>query len=244
MSRSVELRDAKGLEVTTRSGHLLIIAEPDRVNVEIDGLLEQSKKSQVWRQSGRLHIRSARGSNMVTVRCPVGTNLSAASHSGYLELRGDLGDVRLQNQSGRIQVERARSVDARTKNGRIEVAAVHGLARGSTASGSVDINRAQSARAASVSGSISFTEIRGAASAMSVSGSVKIETNGGGDIHVATVSGSVEVRVPQNLRPMIRTKRKSGSLKVECEEGTDLSVNVATVSGSVRVRNHRARVTV
>ncbi len=107
MSRSVELRDATGLEVTTRSGQLLIIAEPGRVNVEIDGLLERSKGRQVWRESGRLHIRSGRGSNELTIRCPVGTNLSAASHSGRIELRGDHGDVCLHNQSGWIQVERA-----------------------------------------------------------------------------------------------------------------------------------------
>ena len=244
MSRSVELRDARGMEVTTRSGQLLIIAEPGRVNIEVDGLLDKSKRRQIWRESGRLHIRSGRGSNGLTIRCPAGTNLSAASRSGRIELRGDHGDVRLHNQSGRIEVERARSVDARTKNGQIEITTVHDKASAGTASGSVDIRHARIARAASVSGSISLKEIAGGADAMSVSGSVKIETYGGGDIHVATVSGSVDIRVPRERRPKIKTKRKSGSLKVECEEGEDLTVFVATVSGSVKVGCHRARIKV
>ncbi len=100
------------------------------------------------------------------------------------------------------------------------------------------------ARAASVSGSISLKEVAGSANAMSVSGSVRIETHGGGDIRVATVSGSVDIRVPRERRPKVRTKRKSGTLKVECEEGDDLTVFVATVSGSVKFGHHRARVKV
>ncbi len=50
----------------TRSGRLVVIAEPDRVNVEVEGLLDRSRK-QVWREHGRLHIRPARGGNALTV---------------------------------------------------------------------------------------------------------------------------------------------------------------------------------
>ncbi len=242
MPRTIELRDAKGLEIMTRSGRLVVIAEPNRVNIEVEGLLEQSRKRQVWREHGRLHIRSARAGNALTVRCPIGTDLSACSQSGSVELRGDLGDVRALSQSGRIQVDRARSVEARTKNGRIEIQTVHGRVSMASASGAVEVEQAARARAATISGRIKLERVTGAVDAMSVSGSVRVETLGAGDIRVGTVSGGVDIRVPRDRRPQVTTRRKSGRLSVDCEEGDDLSVTVATVSGSVRIGNHRQAV--
>ena len=242
MSRTVELRDAQGLEVTTRSGQLLVIAEPGRVNVEVEGLLDQSRRSQIWREGGRLHIRPGRGSSSLTIRCPVGADLSAASRSGHVKLRGDLGDVRLHTHSGLIEVERARSVEARTTNGRISIVVAHGKVSAATTSGKVDIQQAHSARAASVSGSIDLQDVRSKVDAMSVSGAVKVKTHGAGDIRVGTVSGSVDIRVPEDRRPRVRTRQKSGSQTVNCEEGDDLTITVATVSGAVHVGNHRLRV--
>ncbi len=258
MSRTVQLRDAKALEVTTRSGHLLAIAEPDRVDVEIDGLSERARRRQVWREHGRLHIRGGRGSSAVTIRCPPGTDLVAATNSGRLELRGDFGDVRLHTHSGRIQVERARSVKARTKSGGIGVDHAHGRVSAAVVSGSVDIKRARSARAMSVSGQVKLSGISGRVEAMSVnggvhvstdgagdirvetvSGSVDISTDGAGDILVRTVSGSAEISIPRGYRPRVRARQKSGSLKVDCEPGDDLTITVATVSGSVNVGTHR-----
>ena len=239
MGRTFELRDVGGLEIATRSGRVLIIAEPDRANIEVDGLLDRSKKRRVWREGGRLHIRSGRGSNALTIRCPAGTDLTAASHSGRVELRGDLGDVRLFTHSGQIQVERARSVEARSTSGRISIEQVHGRAAASVVSGAVDIRQAHSARVGSVSGSLNLHEIQGKVDAMSVNGSVKINTAGAGDIRVGTVSGNVNIRVPRQRRPSVRARRKSGSLKVNCETGDDLAINVATVSGSVSVGNPR-----
>ncbi len=241
MSRTVELRDADRLEVTTRSGRLTVIAEPGRANIEIDGLLDRSRRRQVWREGKRLHVRAGRGSNAVSIRCPMGSNVNASSDSGRLELRGDLGDVRAQTQSGHILIEQARSVDARTKDGRLEIFNVHGQVKVGTTSGKVEIERAHNAKVASVSGHLELNDVQGAVDAASVSGSVQISTHGAGNIFVGTVSGRVEIRVPNGRRPSVSAKRKSGSLKVECEEGDDLKIRIATVSGSVTVGNHSVR---
>lgn len=242
MGRTFELRDTRGLEITSRSGQLVIIAEPGRANVEVDGLRERSHRRQVWRDGKCLHIRARRGVGLLTVRCPVGTDLMAASESGRVQLQGDLGDVRLHSHSGQISVERARSVEARTKNGRIRIETVHGRVSAATASGKVDIEEAHSARAASVSGSIELKNVRATVDAMSVSGAVRINAQGAGDIRVGTVSGSVDIRVPADRQPSIVTRQKSGSRDITCEEGNDLTITVATVSGSVRVGNNRSRV--
>ena len=91
----------------------------------------------------------------------------------------------------------------------------------------------------SVSGSVNLREIQGKVDAKSVNGSVKVNTAGAGDIRVGTVSGSVNIRIPKRRRPHVRAKRKSGSLKIDCETGDDLAINVATVSGSVSVGHTR-----
>ena len=242
MSRTVELRDARGIEITTRSGQLVVIAEPGRANVEIEGLSEQSRRRQVWRDGTCLHVRPGQGASSLTVRCPAGTDLMAASNSGRVQLQGDLGDVRLHSHSGQISVERARSVEARTKNGRIRIETVHGRVSAATASGKVDITQAHSARAASVSGSIELKDVRTTVDAMSVSGAVRINAHGAGDIRVGTVSGSVDIHLPEDRQPNIVTRQKSGSRSINCAEGNDLTITVATVSGSVRIGANRSRV--
>ena len=238
MRRTVELRDADGLEITTRSGSLVVIAEDGRVDVEVDGLVEKSKRKQIWRENGRLHIRSGRSGNALTVKCPPATNVRAGSDSGNVELRGDFGDVKLKGGSGKISVEGARSADVRTRDGKITVARTHGQVSAGTASGSIEFERARTARAMSVSGRIQMKEILGAAFAMSVSGAIEINTDGAEDIHAATVSGAIKVRIPEHRAAEIKCHRKSGSLDVDCTEGNDLKITVATVSGAIKVGTH------
>ena len=233
-----ELRDASALEITTRSGSLVVIAEDGRVDIEVDGLQENAKRKQVWRESGRLHIRSGSGSNSLTVKCPPGTDLGAGSDSGSVELRGDFGDVKLKSASSKITVESARSAEVKTRNGKITIARTHGRASAGTVSGSIEVERARSARAASVSGEIKMGRIVGSAEAMSVSGNIDIASEGAGDINAATVSGAIKVRIPEHRAPEIKCHRKSGSLEVSCTEGTDLRITVATVSGAIKVGTH------
>jgi len=238
MSRTVELRDADGLEITTRSGALVVIAEDGRVDIEVDGLEERAKRRQIWREKGRLHIRSGSGSNALTVKCPPGTDIGAGSDSGKVELRGDFGDVKLKSSSSTISVESARSAEAKTRDGKINIAQIHGRASAGTISGSIEVIQARSARAATVSGKIKMRRVVGSAEAMSVSGNIDIKSEGAGDISAATVSGAIKVRIPEHRAPEIKCHRKSGSLDVDCTEGKDLRITVATVSGKIKVGTH------
>ncbi|MCY3569178.1 MAG: DUF4097 family beta strand repeat-containing protein [Chloroflexi bacterium] len=238
MRRTVELRDADGLEITTRSGSLVVIAEEGRVDVEVDGLDEQAKRKQIWREKGRLHIRSGRGSNALTVKCPPATHVLAGSDSGRVDLRGDFGNVKLKSGSSKISVDSARSADVKTRDGKIEIARTHGRAAAGTISGTIVVGHARSARAASVSGRISLKQIIGSTEAMSVSGKIDIASDGAGDISAATVSGGIKVRIPKHRAPEIKCHRKSGSLDVDCTEGNDLTITVATVSGAIKVGTH------
>lgn len=238
MSRNFELRDANALEITTRSGALLVIAEDGRVDIEVDGLEENAKRRQIWRERGRLHIRSGSGSNALTVKCPAGTDIGAGSDSGRVELRGDFGDVKLKSSSSKISVESARSAEAKTRDGKINIVRTHGRASAGTVSGSIEVEQARSARAATVSGKIKMRRIVGSAEAMSVSGNIDIKSEGAGDINAATVSGGIKVRIPEHRAPEIKCHRKSGSLDVDCREGNDLRITVATVSGRIKVGTH------
>ena len=87
-------------------------------------------------------------------------------------------------------------------------------------------------------GSIDISDVIGSAHAVSVSGSVAVDTEGAGDIFCATVSGGIDIRIPEERAAEIKAKLKSGSLDVDCQEGRDLTIHVATVCGAIKVGNH------
>ena len=239
MSRVVPLGDAEALEITTRSGSLLVIAEAGRADVEIDGLPERGLRRRVWHERGRLHIRGGWRSRALTVRCPAGIDLLAASHAGSLEVQGELGELRLFNHSGPIQIEQAGWLEARTTSGRIDVGRVDGPVTTSTVSGAVTVDLARSVRSYAVSGEVNLKLIQGKVEVRSVNGAVKVSTDGAGEIVVSTVSGSIDICVPEGRRADVQAKRKTGQANISCKRGDDLSIRVSTMTGAVNIGNSR-----
>ena len=75
----------------------------------------------------------------------------------------------------------------------------------------------------------------GGAEVKTVSGKVLLGTTGAGRVTVRTVSGKVEIRVPQDVHPETRLKSISGRISNECPRGSDGEIAVASVSGAIRV---------
>lgn len=239
MNQVVQIDGAEALEITARSARLLVIAETGREDVEIDGLPDRGRRRQVWHEDGRLHVRGGRRARSLTVRCPVGIDILAASNSGPLELQGELGELRLFSHSGEIRVERARSLEARTTSGRIEVGRVDGPAITSTVSGAVRVDLARSARSYAVSGEVNLRVVEGQVEARSVNGVVKVTTDGAGEIVVSTLSGSINIVVPEGCRPDVRARRKVGQPSITCERGNDIPIRVETMTGAVNIGSDR-----
>ncbi|OGO51100.1 MAG: hypothetical protein A2148_07015 [Chloroflexi bacterium RBG_16_68_14] len=222
------------LRLTTRAGRVAVTAEerPD-VLIESDGPLEDRVEADA---TGRISVRSPwGGSARLDVRCPAGTDLVVGTVAGKVELRGQLGTVRVTTVSGSVEIDRAEEVDVRTVAGNIEVARSAGRCRLQTTSGRATCGSAGDAEMSTMSGQIRLDGATGSVRAHSASGKVEVGIRGQGDVAVQTMSGSVRVEVPQGLRPAMRLKSLVGRPRCECEEGDDCRITVQSLSGKIEV---------
>jgi len=218
---------ADPLKITTRSGnvHVRVVAEGELVVVK--GTAERL-------ENGTIHIRREPSESVIEVQCAPGTDVTVGTLSGKVELEGALGAVRIATVSGKIRVDRVARVDVRTKSGKVDIRDCAGECRVMTTTSNVHIGRAGRATVAAVSGAVLLEHVD-AAEVKSVSGKVLIATGGRERVSVHTVSGKVEVRVPQSVRPATRLRSVSGRINDECQPGDDCEIAVASISGAINV---------
>lgn len=214
------------IRITSSSGRIRVVAE-DRAAVAVE-------RGQHHPMGGILEVSGSHSG--VEVRVPFGTDLVVGSHSGRVELLGRLGDVRLTTRSGRVAIEECASLDARTVSGRIEIGRVAGDARVTTGSGRITIDEVGgSVSVTSVSGRIDVGEAGGPARAHTVNGRVEIALNRAADVRAESVSGSVVVGLPAEVRPDASLVSISGRTTCELDHGEDCCVTARSVSGRVEV---------
>lgn len=222
------------LHLTTIAGRVTVQAE-ERSDVLIESGAPERRKIESD-PTGRIALTSARGgSASLVVRCPVGADVVIGTVSGAVELRGTLGGVRVTTVSGSVFVERAESVDIRSISGHIEVERASGRCRLKTKSGRVFCGSAGPASVSTISGKIRVGGATSSVVAQSASGSVELALRGKGDVAVQTISGSVRVEVPPNVRPSPTLRSLSGRPRFECEAGTDCKIAVRSLSGKIEV---------
>ena len=182
---------------------------------------------------GVVEIRRDRGAKEIVVVCPAGTDVTAGTISGKIQMLGRLGSVRVASVSGKVHVASATRVDARSKSGAIAIDEV-GECRVVVTSAKVYIGKASRASIAGVSGVLTMEDVEGA-DVKTVSGKVLLATSGGGDVNVRTVSGRVEVTVPPDVQPATHLKSISGKIRCECPPGHDGAISVKSVSGTIHI---------
>jgi DUF4097 and DUF4098 domain-containing protein YvlB len=219
--------DQDAVHVSTRSGKVRVIASPGAELAVDGGVMERG-------DDGVLRVRRSKGSATIELRCPPATDLIIGTASGTVDVEGDLGSVSVATMSGKINVERATRVDARTKSGSVHVGHCDDECRVVVVSGKVRIGAAKRVEIAAVSGTVTADQV-GEARVKTISGKIKIGTAGAGTIAVKTVSGTVEVSVPPDVAPATRLHSVSGRVNSECPRGADGEIAVASVSGAIRV---------
>lgn len=182
------------VRISTSGGSVHVIAERDRHEVT-------SSTGPIPGGDGPVTIDG--GSSKVVVRVPEGTPLVIGSTSGRVTIDGRVGAVSVVTASGRISVERAASVDARSASGRIEVGRADGECRVVATSGRVDIGSCGRADATSASGRIVVRDAQGPVRANCTSGKIQLVMAGAHDVEAETVSGRIEVSFPEGVHPLI-----------------------------------------
>jgi len=203
----------------------------------------------------------------LTVRMPAGSGLrvSAASadvtgtgRAGEVEVSTASGDVDLAGvASGRVAVasgdvriaDAAGALDVRSASGDVSVVRVGGEARVQSASGDVRIGAAEGpASLESASGDVRIGRVDGRLTTRTASGEVTVGSLLGPDARITTVSGDVEVGVPDGTAVWLDVSTRSGEVASDFtgsaagdggEPGAGdrvLELRVSTVSGDVAVR--------
>ena len=242
MGSRYELPAGARLRVLTGSGKVSVKAE-DRTDVEVDppersahitsgpshdqrgarhGIFRrrrQQSQEEERQSSGRpvLEVKSKSGS--VTVRCPIGLNVSVGAMSGSVHIEGEVGSVKISTISGSIEIDAVRGdIDARCISGSIRVGDCRGNCNVHTKSGSITIGA-----------------VTGELQAATISGSIEVTTAGKQDVELRTVSGGMKVRVPPDRHPSVRLRSVSGRVRGDHPQGDDFNISASSVSGSVEI---------
>src|SRR5436190_11553946 len=165
------MEEAARLRITRRSGKVRVIAD-DGTPVAVDG----GRVEPTADGSFEIH---ARGGALLEVRCPTGSDLTVSTASGSIEVRGEVGSVKVTTKSGDFAIERAAAIDARGASGRVDVGACAGECHIVFVSSSVHIGEAGRAVVATVSGNIEADAVDDA-DVKPVSGNIALGSRGGG----------------------------------------------------------------
>jgi DUF4097 and DUF4098 domain-containing protein YvlB len=224
---------AAELHLSTSSGRVLVIAE-DRSDVLIVEGAPRPEKIESD-ATGRVRFPSAKGGSAnLEVHCPAGSDLGVGTISGKVTLRGPFGRVRVTTVSSSVEVESAEQIDARSISGSIDVARSTGRCTLQTKSGHATCRSAGEAQVSTLSGRIELGTT-GRVRAQTVSGTIEVGMKAKGDVTVQTISGSVHVEVPRDVRPSAKLRSVSGRPRNDCPPGSDCEIRVRSMSGKIEV---------
>ena len=211
------------IRVTTSSHRSRVVATPAG-GVAVDG------SALVDTSGNTTTIDSVR--SKLTIEVPEDSDVLIGSTSGRVEIVGRLGHVAVVSDSGRVDVEEARSIDVRTRSAAVVVGRVTDGCRVRTTSGKVEITSCGSADVATESGSLRVSGVEGSARAHCVSGRIELDLSAAGDVEAENVSGRITVSLPAGTR-IHRAERIDSDAPRPAD--TDCTVAARSVSGRVEV---------
>lgn len=210
------------VRVSSGSQRVQVVAE-DRDDISVDG------EARVQRDGDRTTVDQARG--RLTLRVPTGTDVVIGTTSGRVDVDGAVGAASIVTESGRIEIDQAASVDARTESARLRVGRVQGRCRVRNKSGRVEIGACGGADVATETGRIRLTHVSGEVEAHCVSGRIDVQFDTPADVDAETVSGRISIDLPSGTRPHRVDHADNSDRPDDC----DCTVRAVSVSGRVEV---------
>ena len=213
------------VRLSGNSQQLRVIAEA-REDVLVEGT------ARVEMDGERTTIDDVGGS--LVVRVPNESDLVIGATSGQVVVKGALGAVAVTTVSGRIVIEQAASVDARTDSAQVTIGQASGACRVRSESGQIKIGSCAGVDAATASGRIVLREVGGAVRAHCVSGRIDVEMAIAADADAETVSGHITIALPDGVRPYHLDEIGQEAVR---PDGYDCTVRAVSQSGRIDVSN-------
>jgi DUF4097 and DUF4098 domain-containing protein YvlB len=171
------------------------------------------------------------GSVDVSIELPAGSHVDGSAASADFECEGRLGDCRLRTASGRIRVDSAGSLSAKTASGDVNVELATGRTDIATSSGDVRLHALDhSAVVKSASGDTWVGRAGGDLRVGAASGSIAVDR---AQRNVGAKTASGDVRVGEVVRGSVVLETHAGDVDVGIHEGTAAWLDVSALAGRV-----------
>ena len=210
------------VRISATSNRVRVVGE-ERHDVSVEG------RSRVTSEGIVTTIDSVR--SPLVVRVPLHTDLVVGATSAGVAIEGQVGQVAVVTESGRVSIASAASVDVRTTSARVAVGHVAEGCRIRTTSGRVEVGGCGAADVSTRSGRIDLKGVRGPVRAHCVSGRIEVGLESAQDVEAETVSGRVTVSLP----PGVRAHRPTGPSDAAAPPDCDCTIRARSVSGRVVV---------
>jgi len=200
-------------------------AELTRVECANDRLLVKAPKLRSW------SIKSAGGSIDVTIELPAGSHLHCAGQLADFHCEGRLGDCRIKTGLGRIELDRADTLNLKSGAGDITVERADGHAEVTAGSGDVRLRELGGSAVIKNSNGDTWVGVAG--------GDLRLKA-ANGDIAVDVAHASVvaksangDVRLGEVQRGSVALETQIGDLEVGIHEGSTAWLDVSSTAGKV-----------
>jgi DUF4097 and DUF4098 domain-containing protein YvlB len=163
----------------------------------------------------------------LTVRCPEGARLVAATASADIRARGRLSALEVETASGDVEADDvAGEVRAKAASGDVSLGRISGEAKIGTASGDVTVGAAETSLAV-----------------QTASGDQRIDEVGSGRITLKSASGDLRVGVRRGAEVWVDAHSMRGDMPADLdlgdepvdEDGPTVELKATTMSGDVRI---------
>lgn len=207
-STRVELRGTPGDELSVEGGDIV---------VNDDGSIDITPRA-----------------STVRIVCPEHTHVVLSTASGNVVVRGHVADVKVITGSGSVDIERAVDADVRTASGRVEIGACVHTCRVVSKSGRVSVGTAHDVGVSTASARVEVGRATVAA-VQTVSGAVTVGCDAFARVTARSMSGKVELTLPEGSLATMRLSSLSGSIRRDVPDGEGATLEVQTTSGAIRV---------
>ncbi len=170
----------------------------------------------------------------VSIVCAEHAHVVLSTASGSVRVRGHVADVKVITQSGSVEIERAVDIDVHTMSGRVVIGSCVHSCRVVTKSGTVTVGAAHDIGVSTASARVEVGRTTVAA-VQTTSGSVSVGCDDCATVTARSMSGTVEITLPDGSPATMRLASGSGRILRSVPDGVGATLDVQTTSGTIRV---------